>query len=190
MTGSFQTHELQHTRLHCPSLSPWVWSSSCPLSQLCYPTISSSVTPFFSCPQFFPDWGSFPMSQLFTLEGQSIDGATASVFTLNIQGSFPLGLTGLISFKSINSLTLSLLCGPTLISIHDYWKNHSSDQMDLCQQSDVSALFMDIWTMIHLWFCCNLWICFISSPWVFLFWNLGWRFPPIRDHVHPHKKDE
>ena len=121
MTGSLWTHELQHTRLHCPSLSPWVWSSSCPLSQLCYPTISSSVALFFSCPQFFPDWGSFPMSQLFILDGQSI-GATASVLTLNIQGSFPLGLTGLISFKSINSLTLSLLCGPTLTSIQDYWK--------------------------------------------------------------------
>ena len=43
------------------------------------------------------------------------------------------------SSKSINSLVLSLLCGPTLTSIHDYWKNHSFGCMDLCWQSDVFA---------------------------------------------------
>ena len=42
-------------------------------------------------------------------------------------------------FKSINSLELNLLYDPSLISIHDYWKNHSFDYMDLCWQSDVSA---------------------------------------------------
>ena len=42
-------------------------------------------------------------------------------------------------FKSINSSALSLLYGPTLTPIHDYWKNHSLDWMDLCQKSDVSA---------------------------------------------------
>ena len=41
--------------------------------------------------------------------------------------------------KSINSYLLNLLYGPTLKSVHDYWKNHHSDYMDLCQQSDVSA---------------------------------------------------
>ena len=41
--------------------------------------------------------------------------------------------------KSINSSALSFLYGPTLISIHDYWKNHSFDQMHLCQQINVSA---------------------------------------------------
>ena len=44
-------------------------------------------------------------------------------------------------FKIINSLALSLLYGPTLKSIHDYWKNHSFDYSDLCQQSDVSAFY-------------------------------------------------
>ena len=39
---------------------------------------------------------------------------------------------------NINSSVLSLLYGPTLISIHEYWKNHSFDYMDLCQPSDVS----------------------------------------------------
>ena len=61
-----------HTRLLCPSLSPWVCSNSCPLSQWCHPTISSSAAPFSCYPQSFPASGSFPMSQLFTLGSQSI----------------------------------------------------------------------------------------------------------------------
>ena len=94
-------HGLQHTRFPCPSLSPGAWSNSCPLNQWCHPTISSSVTPFSSCPQSFPGSGSFPVSQLFTTGGQSI-GASAlvSVLPVNIQGWFPLGLTGLISLQS------------------------------------------------------------------------------------------
>ena len=44
-------------------------------------------------------------------------------------------------FKSINSSALSFLYSPTLTSIHDYWKNHSLDEMDLCRQSNVSAFF-------------------------------------------------
>ena len=66
------------------------------------------------------------------------------------QGWLPLGLTGLISsdsqesspapqFESISFSVFSLLYGPTLTFIHDYWKNHSFDYMDLCQQNDVSA---------------------------------------------------
>ena len=52
-------HGLQHTRRPCPSLSPWVYSNSCPLSQWCHPTISSSVVLFSSCPQSFPASGFF-----------------------------------------------------------------------------------------------------------------------------------
>ena len=52
MSDCLQPHGLQHTRLPCPSLSPWVCPNSCPLSQWCHPTISSSVAPF-SCPQSF-----------------------------------------------------------------------------------------------------------------------------------------
>ena len=69
-------HGLQHARPPCPPLSPRVCSNSCPLSQWCHPTISSSFT-HFSCPQSFPATGSFPMSQLFASGGQSI-GASAS----------------------------------------------------------------------------------------------------------------
>ena len=75
------------------------FAQTCPLSRWCRPIISSSVTPFFSCLQFFPASGSSPMSWLFTSSGQSI-GASASVLPMNIQGWFPLGLTGLISLQS------------------------------------------------------------------------------------------
>ena len=99
MSGPLRPHGLQHTRLICPPLSPGVCSNSCPLSQWCYPPISSSVVPFSCCPQFFPVSGSFPMSWLFASGGQSI-GASASVLPMNILDWFPLGLTGLISLLS------------------------------------------------------------------------------------------
>ena len=61
------------------------------------PTISSSVTSFSFCPQSSPTSGSFPMSQLFASGGQSIRASpSASILQVNIQGWFPLGLTGLI----------------------------------------------------------------------------------------------
>ena len=99
MYDSLGPRELQHTRLPCPSLSRKVCSNSCPLSQWCHPTISSSVTPFSSCLQAFPAPESFPKSQLFASGGQST-GASVSVLPMNIQGWFPLGLTGLISMLS------------------------------------------------------------------------------------------
>ena len=69
---SLWPHELQHAKIPCPSPSPWVCSNSCPLGQWCHPTISSSVTPFSSCPQSFPASGSFIVDQLFASGGQSI----------------------------------------------------------------------------------------------------------------------
>ena len=67
---SLRPHELQHAKPPCPSPTPRVYPSPCPLSRWCHPTISSSVVPFSSCPQSFPASGSFPMSQLFTSGGQ------------------------------------------------------------------------------------------------------------------------
>ena len=100
-------------------------------------------------PSIFP---TFPVSQLFASGGQSI-GASASVLPMSYQGWLPLGLTGLISLLSKGLsrvffsttvgkhqyLVLSLLYGPTLTSVHDYWENNSLDDMDICQQCDVSA---------------------------------------------------
>ena len=101
VSNSLWPHGLRHTRLPCPSLTPGDDSNSCPLSQWCHPNISSSVIPFFSCPQCFPPSGSFPMIRLFGSGGQSI-GASASALAspVNIQDWFPLGLTGLISWQS------------------------------------------------------------------------------------------
>ena len=99
--SSLWSCELQHARLPYPSLSPGVCSHSCPLSQWCCLTISSSVIPFSSCLQSFPALESFPVSQPFTSGGQSI-GASASalVLPMNMQGWFPLGWTGWISLQS------------------------------------------------------------------------------------------
>ena len=142
MSDSLRPHGLQHARPSCPLSTPGACSNSCPLSPWCHPTISSLVVPFSSCLQSFPASGSFPKSQIFTSGGQSIGAsASASVLPMNIQNWFPLGWTGWISLlskglsrvfsnttvKSINSLALSFLYGPTLTSIHDYWKNHSFD---------------------------------------------------------------
>ena len=99
MCSSLWPHGLQHARFPCPSLSPRVCSNSRPLSWWWHPSISSSVAPFFSCAQSFPASGSFPVSQFFTSSGQSIWASTsAAVLPMNIQGRFPLGSTGLISF--------------------------------------------------------------------------------------------
>ena len=69
------------------SPSSRVCSNSCPLSQWCHPIISSSVSPFSSCPQSCPASGNFPMSQLFPSGSQSIEAsASASVLPMNIQG--------------------------------------------------------------------------------------------------------
>ena len=99
MSNSLWLHGLQHTRLPCPSPSPKACLNTCALSWWCHPTISSSVIPFSCCLQTFPVTGSFPVSWLFTSGGQSI-GASASILPINIQGWFPLGLTGLISLLS------------------------------------------------------------------------------------------
>ena len=84
----------QYARLSCSSPSAGVCSHSCSLSRWCHPTISSSVTPFSSCPQSFPVSESLPVSWLFVSDDQSIGAsASASVLPVNTQGWYPLGLT-------------------------------------------------------------------------------------------------
>ena len=130
MSNSLWPHGLQHARLLCPPLSPRVCSDSCPLSWRCYLTISFSAAPLLLLPSIFPSIRVFSSeSALYTRWP-----ALASVLSMNIQGWFSLGLTGLISllsrrlsptqqFESINSLAFSLLYGPTLTSVRDYWKS-------------------------------------------------------------------
>ena len=114
MSDSLRPHELQHTRLCSPPVSPRVCSNSCPLSQWCHPTISSSVA---SCLQSFPASWSFLMSWLFASDGQSI-GASASILLMNIQDWFPLGVTGLISLQSKR---LSRVFSSTTVRKHQFF---------------------------------------------------------------------
>ena len=120
VSNSVWTCGLQHARLTCPSLSPGVCSNSCPLSWWYHPAISS-LSPFSPLPSIFTSNSSFPMIQLFASGGQNIGAsASASVLPMNIQGWFPLGLTGSCyprdsqessptpQFKSNNSLMLSV----------------------------------------------------------------------------------
>ena len=87
-------HGLQHPRFLCPLLSSGACSTSWPLSQWCYLTISSSSAPFSFCLQSCPVSGSFPVNRLFVSVGQNIGAsASAAVLPVNIQGWFPLGLT-------------------------------------------------------------------------------------------------
>ena len=139
LSDSFQFHGLQHA-IPCPLPTPRTCSNSCPLSHWCHPAISFSVISFSSWLQSFPASESFPINQFFASGGQSI-GYSASKSVLPVMDRFPLGLVDLITlqsrksqessptlqFKSILSLALSFLYGPTLTSIHDYWKNHSFD---------------------------------------------------------------
>ena len=146
-----QPHGLWLVWLLCSSLSPRVCSNSCPLSQWCRPTISSSVIPFSSCPQSFPASGSFPMSSgLLALcirwpKYWSFSISPSSEYLEFI--SFKIWLADLLAVQGtlksllqrIHSSVFSLHYDPTITSVHDNWKNNSFDYMNLCWQSDVSA---------------------------------------------------
>ena len=138
VSDSLQPHGLQYARLPYPSPSPRACSNSCPLSLWCHPTISS-CHPLLLLPSVFPSitvssnepalcimWPKYwsfgfsisPSNEYSGLISFRID----SLDLLAVQKS-----SRTPQFKSINSLALSFLNGPTLTSIHDYWKNHSFD---------------------------------------------------------------
>ena len=141
VSDSLRPNEPQHARPPCPSPTPGVYINLYLSSQWCHPTISSSVVPFSSCPQSFIKSRSFPKSQPFASRGQSIVvSATTSVLPMNTWDWSPLGWTGWISLQSkelprvFSNTTVqkhqffsTQLSSPTLISIHDYWRNHSLD---------------------------------------------------------------
>ena len=110
-------HGLQHARPPCPSLSSKVCPSSYPLHQWCHPAISSSDALF--CSQSFPASRTFPMSWLFTSGDQNTGAsASASVFSMSIQGWFPLRFTGLISLLSKG---LSEVFSSTIVRRHQFF---------------------------------------------------------------------
>ena len=105
--------------------TPRVYSNPCPLNGWCHPTISSSVVPLSSCPQSFPESGSFQMSHLFASGGQSIGvSASTSVLPMNIQDWFPLGWVGWIALQAKG---LSRVFANTTVQKHQF----SSAQLSL-----------------------------------------------------------
>ena len=103
VSNFLRPHGLLYVRLPCPSPTPRACSNSCPLSQWCYPTISSSVVPFSSCLQSCSASVSFPKSHFFTSDGQSIGAsASASVLPVNIQGLFPFSIEISLQFKGLS----------------------------------------------------------------------------------------
>ena len=123
VSNSLWPHGLQHDRLPCPSPTPGAYSNSCPSSQWCHPTVSSSVSPFSSCLQSFPASGSFPMSQFFASGGQSTGvSASASVLPMSVQDwtipTIPLGWTGWISLQSKG---LSRIFSNTTVQKHQFF---------------------------------------------------------------------
>ena len=155
MSDSLWPHEMQHARLPCPSLSLGTCSDSCPLSRWYRLIISSSAG---YCLLLLPS--AFP-SIWIVCNGLALPIRCPKYWSVGFSISPSNKYLGLISFRinwfyllavqgtqesspapqfeSISSLALSLLYGPALTSIHNYWKNHSFDYMDLCQQSDISV---------------------------------------------------
>ena len=126
MSSSLQPHGLQQARLPCPSPTPGAYSNSCPLSQWCHLTISSSVVPFTSCPQSLPASESFPMSQVFTWGGQSTGvSALASFPPKKSQGWSPSEWTGWISLQSKG---LSRVFSNTTVWKHQFFSTQLSSQ--------------------------------------------------------------
>ena len=126
MSNSLWPHDPQPTRPPCPSLTPRVYSNSCPLSQWCHLTISSSVVPFSSRLQSFPASGSFQMSQFFASDCQSMGvSASTSVLPMNIQDWFPLGWT---SWISLQFKGLSRVFSNTTVQKHQFFGAQLSSQ--------------------------------------------------------------
>ena len=112
-------HGWRHARPPCPSPSPGVCPSSCPLHWWCHPAITFSVALFSFCPQSFPASGIFTKSHLFTSDDQNTGAsALASVLPISIQGWFPLRLTGL---SSLLTKGLSGVFSSTIVQSHQFF---------------------------------------------------------------------
>ena len=120
----FVTPRIAAHHASCPAPTPRACSNSCPSSQWCHPTISSSVIPFSFCLQSFPASTSFPMNQLFASGGQRIGvSASVPVLPMNIQDWFPLGLIGWISLQSQG---LSRVFSNTKVQKHQFFSTQFS----------------------------------------------------------------
>ena len=176
MSDSLRLCGLQHARPPCPSPTPGVYSSSCPLSWWCHPTISTSVVPF-SYLQSFPASGSFQKSQFYTSGDQSIGvSASVSVLPMNIRVWFPLGLAGWISLQSKR---LSRIFSNTTVQKHQFF----SPQLSLPSNSHIHTwLWMNFiysQTTLKIKKTCNILQHTIALT------NLGWEWLPESNHSCP-----
>ena len=108
MSDSLRPPGLQHTRLPCPSPTPRVYSSSCPLSRCGHPAILCSVIPFSSCLQSFPATGSFPVSQFFASGGQNIGPIPPSIRVFSNESVLHIRWPKYWSFSSASVLSIPL----------------------------------------------------------------------------------
>ena len=142
VSDSLQPRGPQHARPPCLSPIPRVYPNSCPLIRWCHPSISILCRPLILLPSIFPSIRVFSNESALCIRWPKYWSFSFSISPpVNIQGWFALGLLVWPSccprdsqesspapqFKSINSSALSFLYGPTLTSIHEYWKNHSFD---------------------------------------------------------------
>ena len=177
MSDSSWPHGLKLTRFPCPSLSPRIGSNSCLLSWWCHSTISSSVVPFSSRPQSFPASGSFPMSQFFASGGQSIGAsASASVLPMNIQGWFPLGLSGFISLLELKetfsvevSTPLDIPSLPDLSMPRLSWNGKSSGNSQNINSANPCNLDYPLKCRLFRSSLFSCWLGF-PPPWVKISW--------------------
>ena len=143
VSDSLWPQGLQHARVPCPSPTPRACSNSCPSSQWHHPTMSSSVIPLLLLLSIFPSIRVFSDESVLHIrlpKYWSFSISPSSKYSRLI--SFRIDWFDLLAVKSINFLVLSFLYGPTLTSIHEYWKNHSFDQIDLGWQSNISGFNM------------------------------------------------
>ena len=145
MSDYLQPHRLQHARLPYPLPSPRVCSNSCPLSQWSSLTISASAALFF-CLQSLPASGSFPMSRLFTLGGQSVGASpSASVLPVNIQGWFPSFRVDWFDLLAVQEALNSLLQ-------HHLWILEGHNTLSIRVSKDSSLSWVPEFFQMQLWF--------------------------------------
>ena len=152
MSDSLWLRGLKHARLPCPSPTPRIYSNSCPLSWWRHPTISSchlllmpstfpSIRVFSNESVLYKRWPKYWSFSFSVSPSHEYSGLISFrmdwLDLLAVQGTLKSLPTP--QFKSISSSALSFLYSPTLTSIHEYWKKHSFDYMNLYQQSDVTT---------------------------------------------------
>ena len=132
----FETPWTTARKAPCPSPTPGAYPNSCPLSQWCHPTISSSVVPFFSCLQSFPTSASFQMSQIFASGGQNTGVSALTALPMNTQDWLPLGWT---SWISLQSKGLSRVFSSTTVGKHQFF----GTQLSLWFSSHIHAWLLE-----------------------------------------------